>query len=101
MVVLLHDMQYRSYDIVRSHTCKRNLTDSMVVWIFHMFVYGFGDYTRFVEVNCRSTFPLPVYFSPLGNELMNRAIMVVLSGRCGPSTCPGESHGSKRILLNQ
>jgi hypothetical protein len=33
-----------------------------------------------------STFPFP-----LGSELMNRAIMVVLSGCCGPGTCPGES----------
>jgi hypothetical protein len=55
-----------------------------------MFVYGFGDYTRFVEVNCRlsshSDFPCS-----LGSELMIRAIMVVLSGCCGPGTCPGES----------
>jgi hypothetical protein len=35
--------------------------------------------------------PLSTFPSPLGSELMNRAIMVVLSGCCGPGTCPGES----------
>jgi len=24
----------------------------MMIWIFHMFVYGFGKYTVFIEVSC-------------------------------------------------
>lgn len=26
---------------------------SLAVWIFHMFVYGFGVYTVFLEVECK------------------------------------------------
>jgi hypothetical protein len=63
MIVLLHDMQYRSYNLVRPPPADLSLMNSMVVWIFHMFVYGFGDYTRFVEVNCRSSSPLHLSFS--------------------------------------
>ena len=99
MVVLLHDMQYRSYYIVGSQFCLLSLTNSMVVWIFHMFVYGFGDYTRFVEVSCMSPHSRS-RLSCTDSELINRAIMVVLSRCRGPSTCPGESHGEKRPSLN-
>jgi hypothetical protein len=55
-----------------------------------MFVYGFGDYTRFVEVSCMSPHSRS-RLSSTGTELIDRAIMVVLSRCRGQGACPGES----------
>lgn len=56
-IVLLDHLQYWYIGIVSQCVLPHldnGLTDSLTIWIFHMFVYGFGNYAVFLEINCTS-----------------------------------------------
>jgi hypothetical protein len=55
--VLLDGLQRRYLDLVSHESPRRGTVAdevSLAVWIFHMFVYGFGSYLVFMEIGCES-----------------------------------------------
>lgn len=61
ITVLLDDLQCRDISIVSDLYLTLGIADppSLTVWIFHMFVHGFGTYKVFLEIQCKSPRSIP------------------------------------------